>query len=97
LRANTLHHDQHLKEKVYDEFSKSEQEQVRDIFLRLTRLDEGNEGRDTRRRVLLSDLIPARANAASISILLDKLANARLIVKTVNGWMQSCYLKFIES
>jgi len=70
-------------EKVYDECSKSEQEQVRDIFLRLTRLDEGDEGRDTRRRVPLGDLIPSGANVTSISMLLDKLANARLIVKTV--------------
>jgi conflict system STAND superfamily ATPase/WD40 domain-containing protein len=71
-------------ENVYGECSKPEQEQVRNIFLRLTRLDEVDEGRDTRRRVPLSDLIPYGADAAPISALLDKLANARLIVKTVN-------------
>lgn len=71
-------------EKVYADCSRSEQEQVRDIFLRLTRLDESNDGRDTRHRVPLGDLIPSGADAASISALLDKLANARLIVKTVN-------------
>ncbi len=71
-------------EKVYAECSKPEQEQIRDIFLRLTRLDEGDEGRDTRRRVPLGDLIPSGADSASISALLDKLANVRLIVKTVN-------------
>jgi hypothetical protein len=31
---------------------------LRDIFLRLTRLDDSDEGRDTRRRVPLDDLIP---------------------------------------
>jgi hypothetical protein len=71
-------------EKVYADCSKPEQDQVRDIFLRLTRLDEGDEGRDTRRRVPLGDLIPSGADAASITLLLNKLAHARLIVKTVN-------------
>lgn len=72
-------------EKVYADCSKSEQEQTRDIFLRLTRLDESDEGRDARRRVSLGDLIPSGSDAASITLLLDKLANARLIVKTVNN------------
>ena len=71
-------------EKVYAECTKAEQEQLRDIFLRLTRLDDNDEGRDTRRRVPLGDLIPSGRDAASITLLLDKLANARLIVKTVN-------------
>jgi WD40 repeat protein len=71
-------------EKVYADCSKSEQDTLRDIFLRLTRLDEGDEGRDTRRRVPLGDLIPSGREAASITLLLDKLANARLIVKMVN-------------
>lgn len=71
-------------EKAYTDCSKPEQDQLRDIFLRLTRLDDGDEGRDTRRRVPLGDLIPSGRDAASITLLLDKLANARLIVKTVN-------------
>lgn len=71
-------------EKVYADCSKPEQDQLRDIFLRLTRLDAGDEGRDTRRRVPLDDLVPSRRMAASITLLLDKLANARLLVKTVN-------------
>ena len=71
-------------EKVYADCSKLEQDQLRDIFLRLTRLDEGDEGRDTRRRVPLGDLIPFGHDAASIILLLDNLANVRLIVKTVN-------------
>jgi WD40 repeat protein len=71
-------------EKVYGACSKAEQEQIRDIFLRLTRLDDSDEGRDTRRRVAISDLIPSGYDEASITLLLDKLANARLIVKNVN-------------
>jgi formylglycine-generating enzyme required for sulfatase activity/energy-coupling factor transporter ATP-binding protein EcfA2 len=71
-------------EKVYADCSKPEQDALRDIFLRLTRLDDSDEGRDTRRRVPLGDLIPSGRDAASITLLLDKLANARLIVKTVN-------------
>jgi WD40 repeat protein/energy-coupling factor transporter ATP-binding protein EcfA2 len=71
-------------EKVYADCSKPEQDQLRDIFLRLTRLDDSDEGRDTRRRVPLGDLIPSGRDAASITLLLDKLAGARLIVKTVN-------------
>jgi WD40 repeat protein len=70
-------------ENVFGKCTNAEQEQIRDIFLRLTRLDESDEGRDTRRRISLSDLIPSRQVAASITLLLDKLATARLIVKNV--------------
>lgn len=71
-------------EKVYADCSKPEQDALRNIFLRLTRLDDSDEGRDTRRRVSLDDLIPSGRDAVSITLLLDKLANARLIMKTVN-------------
>lgn len=70
-------------EKVYGDCTKVEQEQIRDIFIRLTRLDESDEGRDTRRRMPLNELISSGRDTASITFLLDKLANARLIVKTV--------------
>lgn len=72
-------------EAVFARCTDFEKERLRDIFLRLTRLDESADGRDTRRRVPLGDLIPSGRDAASITLLLDKLANARLIVKTVNG------------
>ncbi|MBI5954914.1 MAG: PD40 domain-containing protein [Chloroflexi bacterium] len=71
-------------EKVYGECTKEEKEQVCDIFLRLTRLDDSDEGRDTRRRVAMNDLIPSGRDTDSITLLLDKLANARLVVKNVN-------------
>jgi WD40 repeat protein/energy-coupling factor transporter ATP-binding protein EcfA2 len=70
-------------ENVFGTCTNVEQEQIRDIFLRLTRLDESDEGRDTRRRISLSDLISSSQVAASITLLLDKLATARLIVKNV--------------
>jgi uncharacterized delta-60 repeat protein len=72
-------------EDVYASCSAYERERVRDIFLRLTRLDFSEEGRDTRRRVPLGDLMPSQQDAAAMIALLDKLANARLIVKTVDG------------
>ncbi len=69
---------------VYERCSSDEQEQIRNIFVRLTRLDESDEGRDTRKRVLLGDLVPSGQDVISAVGLLDKLANARLIVKTLN-------------
>jgi energy-coupling factor transporter ATP-binding protein EcfA2 len=71
-------------EKVYGECTNAEQEQIRDIFLRLTRLDESDERRDTRRSLAVNDLIPSGQDTASITLLLEKLANARLVVKTFN-------------
>jgi len=70
-------------ERVYNSCSVLEQEIMRDLFLRLTRLDDGDERRDTRRRVNLQDLLPASRNASLVVKLLDELASARLIVKTV--------------
>ncbi|MBE0669191.1 MAG: hypothetical protein IH588_01265 [Anaerolineales bacterium] len=69
-------------EEVYASCSDFERARVRDIFLRLTRLDESGEGRDTRRRVLIEELIPANSDSSVIIKLLNKLADARLIVKT---------------
>lgn len=71
-------------EKIYGECNKWEQEQIRDIFLRLTRLDDSDERRDTRKRVALGDLISFGRDFASTTLLFDKLASARLIVKTIN-------------
>ncbi len=69
-------------EKVYASCSDFERDRVRDIFLRLTRLDESGEGRDTRRRVLIEELIPVNSDSSVTIKLLNKLADARLIVKT---------------
>lgn len=69
-------------EEVYAFCSDFERARVRDIFLRLTRLDESGEGRDTRRRVLIEELIPVNSDNSVTINLLNKLADARLIVKT---------------
>jgi len=69
-------------EEVYASCSDFERNRVRDIFLRLTRLDETSEGRDTRRRVLIEELIPANSDISVTLKLLNRLADARLIVKT---------------
>ena len=69
-------------EAVYARCSDFEKERLRDIFLRLTRLDESADGRDTRRRVLLRDLIPADSDPAATTLLIKQLADARLVVVT---------------
>jgi uncharacterized delta-60 repeat protein len=70
-------------EEVYLAFNESERGQVRDIFLRLTRLDAdaGGDGWDARCRATLSDLLPAGADPAQTERILDRLADARLVVK----------------
>jgi WD40 repeat protein len=69
-------------EEVYASCSDFERARVQDIFLRLTRLDESGEGRDTRRRVLIEELIPVNSDSSVTINLLNKLADSRLIVKT---------------
>jgi WD40 repeat protein/energy-coupling factor transporter ATP-binding protein EcfA2 len=75
-------------EEVYAKCTQDQQRRLQDIFLRLTRLGESNsngEYRDTRRRILLSDLIPAGSNTSDTVLLVDKLANARLVVKSLKN------------
>ncbi|MCG2786840.1 MAG: formylglycine-generating enzyme family protein, partial [Anaerolineae bacterium] len=69
-------------EAVFARCTDFERERLRDIFLRLTRLDESADGRDTRRRVLLRDLIPADSDPASTTLLVKQLADARLVIVT---------------
>jgi WD40 repeat protein len=71
-------------EAVYATLSPPEQERVRDIFVRLTRLDEeatqGEERRDTRRRVDAEELVPAGSSPAATKALVERLADVRLVV-----------------
>jgi hypothetical protein len=71
-------------ETVYASLTEPEQERVRDIFVRLTRLDEevgsGVERRDTRRRVALEELVPAGGDVAATKELVARLASAGLVV-----------------
>ncbi|MDZ8189931.1 MAG: CHAT domain-containing protein [Nostoc sp. ChiSLP02] len=75
---------------VYNTLSAPEQDQVKNIFIRLTRLDEnaleGERRRDTRRRVWLDELIPAGGDLATTKQLVQKLAGegARLVVTSVD-------------
>ena len=61
---------------------------MRNIFLRLTRLDEdpaaGIERRDTRRRVALDELVPAGSERRQTIELINRLADARLVITGVD-------------
>ncbi|MEH1839618.1 MAG: CHAT domain-containing protein [Nostoc sp.] len=76
---------------VYNSLSPSEQDQVKNIFIRLTRLDEsalqGEKRRDTRRRVWLDELVPTGGDLANTKQLVRRLAGegARLVVTSVDG------------
>jgi hypothetical protein len=71
-------------ETLYAGLTEQEQEQVLDIFVRLTRLDEeaasGVERRDTRRRVALEELVPVGGDVAVTKALVARLASAGLVV-----------------
>jgi site-specific recombinase len=75
-------------EKIYNRSSAEEQIRMRDIFVRLTRLDEGStqdgEWRDTRQRVRFNELVPAGSDPAATRALVQRLADARLVVTSVN-------------
>ncbi|OQY35727.1 MAG: hypothetical protein B6I38_01345 [Anaerolineaceae bacterium 4572_5.1] len=75
-------------DQVYRRLSLPEQKQVRQIFLRLTRVDEayrqGEERRDTRRRVAFSKLVLSGYDSAATEGLVEKLATARLVVTGQN-------------
>ncbi|MEH1819145.1 MAG: SUMF1/EgtB/PvdO family nonheme iron enzyme [Nostoc sp.] len=75
---------------VYNDLSPQEQEQVKNIFVRLTRLDEdtlqGEKRRDTRRRVGLEELVPVGSELVLTKNLVQRLAGegARLVVTSVD-------------
>ncbi|MEG4923449.1 CHAT domain-containing protein, partial [Microcoleus sp. F10-D1] len=74
----------------YNSLSVAEQEQVQNIFLRLTRLDAsavpGEKRRDTRRRVELEDLVPTGDDLPVTRKLVQQLAGGgvRLVVTSRN-------------
>ncbi len=63
---------------VYESFSAEQRSTVQHIFLALTQLGEGTE--DTRRRVLLTDLVNAKHPEAIVNGVVQRLANEKLIV-----------------
>jgi WD40 repeat protein len=76
-------------EQIYNQLSPQEQEQVRNIFVRLTRLDDrsvrSEQHRDTRRRVAMKELVPLDSNTGVIKDLVRRLADERLVVTSVDG------------
>ncbi|MEJ6486821.1 SUMF1/EgtB/PvdO family nonheme iron enzyme [Nostoc punctiforme UO1] len=75
---------------VYNHSTPEEREQIKNIFVRLTRLDEkalqGEQRRDTRRRVGLEELVPLGGKLVVTKNLVQQLAGegARLVVTTVD-------------
>jgi WD40 repeat protein len=69
---------------LFSQLGAHEQERVRDIFIRLTRLDMAtslaDDRRDARRRVRLNDLSPTPEEAQETTKLLGRLTDARLLV-----------------
>ncbi|OUL36098.1 caspase family protein [Nostoc sp. 106C] len=63
---------------IYESLSPEEQQVAKRIFLELTQLGEGTE--DTRRRVLLKNLVTAQPSKALGEQVLQKLADAKLVV-----------------
>jgi WD40 repeat protein/transcriptional regulator with XRE-family HTH domain len=60
-----------------DLLNQAQQEIARDVFLRLTELGEGTQ--DTRRRVALKELVRQSAEETQLRVVLNTLAEARLI------------------
>ena len=75
-------------ETVYESLSETERERMRDIFVRLTRLDDetaaSGERRDTRRRVALEELVPSGGDVEATKVLVHRLADAGLVVTSRN-------------
>ncbi|NJN92116.1 MAG: pentapeptide repeat-containing protein, partial [Leptolyngbyaceae cyanobacterium SL_5_14] len=68
---------------VYNSFSPEQQATAQHIFLSLTQLGEGTE--DTRRRVLKQDLISTRFPESLIDVVVQRLADEKLIVTDEQG------------
>lgn len=65
-------------EAVYNQQLTSQQQSLaRNIFMRLTELGAGTQ--DTRRRATLSELVPSAVEAPAVQVVLEALADARLI------------------
>ncbi|MEZ4674009.1 MAG: CHAT domain-containing protein [Caldilineaceae bacterium] len=75
-------------EAIYQGLFAADQERMRALLLRLTRLDEealpGDTRRDTRRRVAVAELIPTADERPPIIALIQQLADARLLVTSRN-------------
>ncbi|MGB0383779.1 MAG: TIR domain-containing protein, partial [Ardenticatenaceae bacterium] len=64
-------------EEIYAAFQPTQQTITQNIILRLTQPGEGTE--DTRRRVTLTELLPAQGDVAEVETTIQTLADARLL------------------
>jgi len=75
-------------DEVYNQLSPAQQSQFKNIFIRLTRLDESavqqEDHRDTRRRVSIEEFLPAGGELSTIKKLVKRIADARLVVTSHN-------------
>jgi hypothetical protein len=75
-------------DRIYNELPPESQATMRNIFLRLTRVDESGvsdgERRDTRRRLPLVELVPAKRDPELTKALIKQLADAVLVVTSLN-------------
>lgn len=75
-------------DELFVKLSRADQDMVREIFLRLTQLDEnaapGAGQRDTRRRVRLEELVSTDDAGESAQRCVNQLADARLVVTSRN-------------
>ena len=68
-------------DEYYDRLSADDRERMRNIFVRLTRLDEsGQAARDTRRRAKLTDLVYKSDSVPQTADFVRKLADLRLVM-----------------
>lgn len=76
----------HTASEFYSSLSNDDKVLVREIFLRLVRLDENlvREHRDTRRKVALNELVPVGASRSRVVELVKDLANIRLVVSGID-------------
>jgi class 3 adenylate cyclase/WD40 repeat protein/energy-coupling factor transporter ATP-binding protein EcfA2 len=63
---------------VAEETPEADRPLLRNIFVRLTEL--GDDVEDTRRRVPIDELVPEGASGQAVRILLERLADARLVI-----------------
>jgi CHAT domain len=77
----------HTADELFETLSTDDRDRVRDVFLRLTRVDvSGPEEawRDTRQRVPTSELVPVGTDPSVTKALVKRLADARLVVTSRN-------------
>jgi WD40 repeat protein len=73
----------HTADEIYKSADAKTRARMRDIFVRLTRIDQDGdeeERRDMRQRVSFAELVPDGADVGEIMALVDRLVSSRLVV-----------------